>query len=326
MSAAQQIEDQAARWLMQREQPGWDDTEQQAFDAWLQESMAHKAAFWRLEYGWRRADRIGTLGDAARIERPAFQRRWLRAAWRPLALAASIALIFATFVQFRQGGQQVQIAQQTITTALGGHKLVPLADGSRIELNTATVLHAAVTREKREVWLDSGEAYFEVAHSKEHPFVVYAGPRTITVLGTKFSVRRDGDKVTVSVLEGRVRVDEAMPGKTAEQSSSSTVTTGDIMVADRGALLVAAKSPEQVEGRLAWRDGMLSFDQTSLVDVAAEFNRYNARKLVIADRDTAAIRIGGTFRASNVEGFTRLLHQAYGLRVDEKANEVRISN
>jgi transmembrane sensor len=65
---------------------------------------------------------------------------------------------------------------------------------------------------------------------------------------------------------------------------------------------------------------------TNLADVAAEFNRYNDRKLVIADDDARAIRIGGTFQASNVEAFVRLLHDAYGLRIDEARDEVKVSS
>ncbi|MFA6118212.1 MAG: FecR domain-containing protein [Sphingomonas sp.] len=71
---------------------------------------------------------------------------------------------------------------------------------------------------------------------------------------------------------------------------------------------------------------MLSFDQAKLADVAAEFNRYNDHKLVIADSNAAAIRIGGTFQASNVQVFARLLRDAYGLRIDRMGDEVTISS
>lgn len=325
-----QIEEQAARWLMRRGEPEWNAGDQAALDGWLSQSMAHKAAYWRLEHGWRQADRIGSLGDAVTPARRPFRESWARRAWQPLAIAASIALVVvAVGSQFRtpakEGGVEVAHAQ-TITTTVGARKFVPLDDGSRIELNTATVLRAAVTPESREVWLDQGEAYFEVRHSDRIPFVVHAGPRTITVLGTRFSVRRDGGKVTVSVVEGRVRVEDTKPSPGVRAGSSSIITGGDVAITEGSSTLVAAKSPERVENTLAWRDGMLTFDQVTIGEAAAEFNRYNLRKIVIDDPAVAAIRIGGTFRATNVDAFVRLLHDAYGLQIRIDGNEVRISN
>lgn len=322
------IEDRAAHWVMRREEADWSDAEQVELDAWLAESMAHKAAFWRLEHAWRQADRIGSLGQiaAAPTRRP-LSESWIGRKWLPMAIAASLLLVFgAGVIQLRAipGAPAVDQPRQTIATRVGGHTVVPLDDGSRIELNTATLLRASVTPERREVWLDQGEAYFEVKHSDHVPFVVYAGPRTVTVLGTKFLVRRDGDKVTVSVIEGRVRVDEVVPK--GEIGSSSTVTTGDVAIAEGNSTLVAAKSPERVESALAWRDGMLTFDQVTLGEAATEFNRYNERKLVIAEPQIANIKIGGTFLASNVDAFVRLLHDAYGLDAKVSGNEVVITN
>ena len=84
---------------------------------------------------------------------------------------------------------------------------VRLADGTQVELNTNTRLHADVNGLSRTVMLDSGEAYFDVVHDAKRPFTVYAGNRRITDIGTKFSVFRDGDDVRVTVREGKVRVD-----------------------------------------------------------------------------------------------------------------------
>lgn len=199
------------------------------------------------------------------------------------------------------------VADATFNTPIGGRRTVPLSDGSKVEMNTATVLRTAVTDESREIWLDKGEAYFEVAHHKGRPFVVHAGSRTVTVLGTKFSVRRDGEKVTVSVVEGKVRVDDA----NAQAMPAAIITAGDVAIARGPSTLLTARSEERVENALAWRDGMLKFDQSSLGEAATEFNRYNRKRIEITDSETANIRIGGTFQASNVDAFVRLLRDAY---------------
>ena len=321
MTARDDIEARAARWVLRREEPGWSAADQKALDAWLAESMAHKAAYWRLEHGWRQADRIGALGDVPQIG-PNRRRSVSAGTWRVAAIAASILLVFFA-VGYQVLAPRWTPEVQTVATPLGGRKLVALDDGSRIELNTQTRLRTAVTATDRQVWLDQGEAYFEVKHSETVPFVVHAGPRTVTVLGTKFVVRRNGDDVTVSVVEGRVRVSEARRDDAA--ASSSVLVTGDVAVANGPAILIAKKPETAIESALAWRTGMLSFDRSSLAEVAGEFNRYNARKLVIADPEVAKMRIGGTFQASNVDAFARLLHSAYGLQVEESGANVKIS-
>ena len=80
---------------------------------------------------------------------------------------------------------------QTISTAVGGHKLVKLSDGSRIELNTDTVIR--IKGWQRTVMLAKGEAFFEIKHDALHPFTVDVAGQRITDLGTKFVVRRKPD-------------------------------------------------------------------------------------------------------------------------------------
>ena len=321
MNAANALEQQAAEWLVRREESEWSAADEAALDAWLQESLAHKAAFWRLEHGWRQADRIGALGLDAPEPVPA--RGWMDS-WWPLAAAASLSavLVMAGIASDRTTPVPV-VAPTHFATPVGGRRTIPLVDGSKVELNTATVVRAAVNDRHRDVWLDKGEAYFEVAHLAGRPFVVHAGSRTVTVLGTKFSVRRDGGKVTVSVIEGRVRIDDA---DQPDDVPTAIITAGDVAIAQGPSTLLSAKSQEGVAAALGWRDGILNFDRTSLADAAAEFNRYNSKQIVIADAETGEIRIGGTFQASNVEAFVRLLHEAYGLRVTATSNQVKLSS
>jgi transmembrane sensor len=233
--------------------------------------------------------------------------------WQATALAASILL---AVVWVGLHSWPVSVPQQhadTFDTDIGGHRIVALVDGSHIEMNTATRLRTLISDRRRDVWLDRGEAFFEVAHIEGRLFVVHAGPRTITVVGTQFSVRRDMDKVTVAVLKGRVRVEDPMRG---ESSATTTVTPGDVAIGEGSSTLVTSKPITAIEDKLTWRDGRLVFAATSLAEVADEFNRYNHRRLVISDPAVAAIRISGTFKASNVEAFVRLLKQAYGLKVE----------
>jgi transmembrane sensor len=316
MTRAQEIEAKAAEWLTRREQPEWSQADQAALDAWLDASMSHKAAFWRLEHTWQVADRIGALSAQDIAVRPRRKRlpvKW----WQAGALAASLLLAVAVVGLRSRPALSPQPSVSTFDTGIGGHRIVPLADGSRIELNTATILRTLISRKRRDVWLDRGEAYFEVAHIEGSTFVVHAGPRMITVVGTQFSVRRDDDKVTVAVVTGRVLVEDTMPGA---PRASITVTAGDVAIGLGSSTMVVSKPVAAVEEKLTWRDGRLVFDGTSLAEVADDFNRYNHQQLLISDPSVAAIRISGTFKASNVEAFVRLLKEAYGLKVEMTAD------
>jgi len=305
-------------WVMRRGEPDWSDADAEALDAWLDESAAHQAAFWRLDHGWREADRIAALG-------PAQGRRPMLASptWRHVAIAASVVVVLSFgALQLRETEQPAPVPLQAFTTEVGGRKLVPLRDGSQIELNTATALRASIDTRRREVWLDRGEAYFSVRHDPAKPFVVHAGDKSITVLGTRFSVRREGDKIRVAVSEGRVKLDAETP---SALTRPEYVSRGTIAVAEGNSVLVARSSGQAVEADLAWRDGMIRFDQTTLAEAAAEFNRYNRRQLLVGDQETAAIRIGGSFQASNTEAFARLLQRAYGLQVEIVGQDIQIS-
>ncbi|HVJ00651.1 MAG TPA: FecR domain-containing protein [Sphingomonas sp.] len=324
MTDARSARDRAAAWILARERDDWSDRDQAALDAWLAKSDLNKAAFWRLEHSWREVDRIAALGGGTRVarRRRAFGPRQRPRTWAALtALAASAAVVIGLSLhEVRPGAGEPVVATATFATEVGRHRALGLSDGSRVELNTDTRVRTAIARDRRAVWLDKGEAFFEVAHRDGVPFVVHAGPREITVLGTKFSVRRVGDKVTVWVREGRVRVDNA---DHATAARPAIVTAGGGALSDGAATLITSISPERVEQALSWREGMLSFDHERLGDIALEFNRYNRKKIVV-DTDAAGIRIGGTFPALEPVAFARLLRDAYALEIEESDSAVKI--
>lgn len=322
MTRPDDVEARAAFYVMRREEPGWSEQDEAALTAWLGESMAHKAAYWRLAHGWEQADRIRALGPQASLG----ETRWRLGAWPALMVAATLiaAAIVSIFTVFSQ--PPAAVAPTAFRTSIGQTRHIGLPDGSKVQLNTATIVRASLTAARREVWLDRGEAFFDVTHEGGRPFVVHAGPRTITVMGTKFAVRRDGDSVTVTVVEGRVRIDPVDPGPASSETGAQILGQGERALVRGNATLLTARSIERVEGELAWRQGNLSFEQSTLAEAAAEFNRYNRRRIVVTDPEIASIRIGGTFQASNADAFIRLLKEAYGLRVVERGDEVVISH
>jgi transmembrane sensor len=320
MSARNEIEEAAAYWLV-RQAEGLSSDEQARFEAWLDAAPEHRTAFWRLEYSWDKAGRLvalrspDTLADVIAESPPSAPPRRTLPRWG-VGLAAALALVVLATTT------ALWPRPTTYATHTGERRLVALSDGSRVELNTETRLRASMSSEGREAWLDKGEAYFEVAHDASRPFTVHLGDRTVRVLGTRFSVRRDGDHVRVLVAEGRVR----LSGPEAEAGSKPVILVrGDVATGLGASVLQSRTSVQRVEDQLAWRRGLLVFDQITLSDAAAEFNRYNQTQLEVLDAQTANIRIGGSFEATNVEAFVRLLRSAYGLEIARDDETVKIS-
>ena len=94
------------------------------------------------------------------------------------------------------------------------------------------------------------------------------------------------------------------------------------MTCFRNGVLVRSVPVADAERYLEWREGFLTFDDTSLAEAAAEFNRFNARKLELADATVAGLRVGGNFRWSNAEGFARLLEQGFPVRVERHPERI----
>ncbi|WP_312054064.1 FecR family protein [Brevundimonas diminuta] len=320
MSARNEIEDTAAYWLV-RQADGLSSEEQARLDAWLNAAAEHKTVFWRLEYIWEKTGRLvalrgpDTLAEAVTEAPPPAMPRRVRPRW-VAGLAAALAVIVLSSAAL------LWPRPAHYATDTGERRLVALSDGSRVELNTETRLRTAMSPDSREAWLDKGEAYFEVVHDASRPFTVHMGARSVHVLGTRFSVRRDGDKVQVLVAEGRVR----LSGSKADPVSRPVVLDrGDVATGMGASVLQSRTSDQHVDDQLAWRRGLLVFDQITLADAAVEFNRYNQTQLKVLDSQTAAIRIGGSFEATNVEAFVRLLQSAYGLKIDRDDETVKIS-
>jgi transmembrane sensor len=345
MDSSIQIEQTAAAWLARRDGDEWTDADQAQLGSWLDASIAHRVAFIRLEAAWRQALRLKALGAGAPVGVIPAPARWRFSPFfnrarsssvptavvdadRPLststravklrrwALAASIILTVGVLVW---SGDFLR-ARQSYSTAVGGLASVPMSDGSKVTLNTNSEIRVAVTDTERHVDLEQGEAFFQVAKDPSRPFVVRAGDERIIAVGTQFSVRRDANSVQVIVTEGRVRVEQA-GGKSARVPPAE-LSAGSVARSGGEGVLIQRKPVREVEDYLSWRSGYLIFRETSLAEAVAEFNRYNARKIVIEDSAVAEIRIGGNFRSDNVEAFLRLLQDGFDVHVENRGEQL----
>lgn len=355
MSDSLQIERSAAAWLARRDAGAWSADDQAQMAAWLARSPAHRVAFIRLEYAWQQSARLKALAAgtdhhpaSARIKPPVpaapgtsdgppaarasaaarqddRQRspaRLIRHPVRYLAAAAMLLLVLSAGWGWQH---YAKVSTADYQTAVGSLDTVKLADGSSVTLNSNSHVHVALSHGKRVVDLRQGEAFFEVAKNPNRPFIVRAGTRRVTAVGTAFAVRRDGAGLRVVVTHGLVRLEtDNTPG--TPRQASALLPAGSVAVADTSGVLVRSDSLQQVRDFLAWRDGYLSFHNTTLANAVAEFNRYNTRQIVIDDPAVAAMRVGGNFRWSNADAFVRLLEQGFPIRVVQRGDTLALQH
>ena len=310
------IETSAATWIQRRYFWEWNEQDQADFNAWLAQSLAHRAAYLRLEAVWQRTERLVALRSQQTREVAEPKRDRLRRLLTEMAIA--FAVVGALGVGVTQFLNVPRV--KTYQTTVGGHETLAFQDGSQIELNTDTVLRAAFNSGHRMVWLDKGEAYFQIVHDSKHPLVVMAAGHRVTDIGTKFLVRRDSDRLEVELVEGRAGFD------TSESAAASrTLNPGDVVVASGNSVSFRKKTTQALSDELGWQHGVLVFHHATLAEAAAEFNRYNDRKLVIADAASARLTIVGTFRTNDLPGFIDVSQSIFGLRIEKRGDETVIS-
>lgn len=301
------VDEAAADWIARRDRGGWTAEDQAAFDRWLAASTHNRVAWLRLNAAWHKA---GELRAVEMTRKPA--PRWRRPAYAAAALAASLLVgVFAA----------VELGPQTYSTKVGGSRAEMLEDGSRLELNTDSRASVRQTDDLRVVKLDRGEAYFTVSRDRR-PFVVEAGDYSVAASDGAFSVFRQGGRVLVAVESGRVAVRRRdLPAGAAQP-----------VICNAGALLEARPeatrlmlSPSRVDKLLSWRRGLVTFDDSRLSDVVAEFNRYNKTQLVITDPSLAEAKVGGAFRPTNVDAFVRILGQDLGVTAKREDGRILLA-
>jgi transmembrane sensor len=314
-SGGDAIRQQAAEWLIRRrDDESWKVEDDALLNAWLDKSPAHAIAFWRLEDVWAKADRLGALRRP--IREPAADHT------RTAIFKATAAVVIGVALAAGAARSLMAERSQSYETPLGGREVLTLRDGSQIELNTSTRLRISDRTDRREIWLDRGEAFFDVKHDAQRPFIVIAGDHQVIDLGTKFVMRRDSERLQVAVVEGDVRLNR-QAGQ--PHAGSAVLSAGDVATATATALSVTKRTTAALNEELGWRRGVLVFRHTTLADAVAEFNRYNQKKLTIADPSVKRLRIGGTFPTANVEGFADAAREILKLHVTRNDDETIIS-
>jgi transmembrane sensor len=307
------VEALASRWFARKRSGEMTPAEAAELETWLAADPEHRALFDQAEYWWGAANalrgdpEILKLREEVARTRAAPPRRY----WIGGAVAASLmAAVFGGWQAMDAGLIPTPAAlvngEQTFRTGVGQTATVRLRDGSVVTLDTDTVLRARETADRRSIRLARGQAFFKVAKDQNRPFMVAAGDKVVTAVGTAFSVRVQKRAVEVTLVEGKVRVEEADRASAATprkpgQIAATEMKPGSKLVAveDKGWVL----KPVDTGKATSWLEGQLIFEDRPLGEVAAELNRYSERKIVIAEASVARTPITGAFATGDVEAF-----------------------
>jgi transmembrane sensor len=323
-----EIDTAAADWAVRVDEGPLDQQGQAELDAWLAGDSRRLGAYARARAVFAHARRVKALG-------PDFDPDvYSEANLRPVEGRESVVSMLADEddVDHRPtrrrllilGGSAVAAgaigmigvgwpaAAQTYRTGKGEVRLVPLTDGSSITLNTSSEVRVRLGGDERHVELVQGEALFDVARDPRRPFLVEAGDTEVKAIGTSFTVRRLGTQpVQVLVRQGVVEI--ARPAQPAIRPQR--VAANVQAVAPPAAPIVETPlAPQAVSRQLAWREGMLSFEDMPLRDAATEFARYSDVRITFSDPAIGNETVTGLYAANNPRGFARSAALSLGLQ------------
>ena len=321
---AQRINEEAALWLAKRDR-GLTPEEQDLYLQWLRADLRHASAMRQqaavLErmmqlYNWQPGQSSSPNAD---LFKPKQKRKGLLISFGLIAAAALLVIGFFVF-ESNQSSDQLLEANKSY---LKLNQEMILSDGSRVQLKDGSNVIVNYTPQERRVRLTGGEAQFNVSKDQARPFYVEVAGIQVRAVGTAFNVKLDDSAVEVLVTEGKVKVLSQSHLNTDNKILVPMLAAGEKAVVQLANLtsvsrpVVTPLTQDEVNRQLDWQAPRLNFHETTLADAVAEFNRLNIhRQIVIADPSINTIKIGGTFRSDNVEGFVRLLNSTLGIKSD----------
>ena len=274
-----------------------------AFSAWLGADPKHRREYAACEFAW------GLAGEAHIATRPQ-RRRAPFARVAAAALAASLAAIAVGSWVFRTPTPPL-----VYRTGPGEQRIVRLADGSQVNINTRSRLEVRIDRRHRDLRLVTGEAFFDVVKDAARPFIVATDIGSARAVGTRFNVLVYAERVEVSTEEGKVLVQP--PDAT---SSGVLATAGTRAILARG-MRQAAIDRADLNRIDNWRARRLEFDRVPLSEVLAEFSRYTLLPIRAATPAVGQVSVSAVLKVGDIDALKATLNAAFGLDVVPQANE-----
>jgi len=324
--------DEAAEWHVTLQDPELGEAELHAWSRWMEASPENARAFDDIGRLWEAAGQLDddavtrARADAAAqaVEAPAGRpggmpagspgaprRRARRAAFGWAAGLAAVLVVACTAWLL---GRQPPVAfdERVVSTAIGERRQLQLGDGSTVDLDAASEVVVRFNRDARGVTLLRGRAYFDVAHDPGREFTVVAGDVTSRAVGTAFAVaRRDDGSITVTVTQGRVRVESpASPGRSSLLEAGSDQRIA--YTPGRG-----LEGPHDLNAGFAtaWRTGTVVYQSEPLSRVIDDLNRHSRRPIRLLDPSLAAVEVTGLWQLGDIDAWIEGLAKSLQLDV-----------
>jgi transmembrane sensor len=179
----------------------------------------------------------------------------------------------------------------TVKSEKPGRRFINLPDGSSVILNENSKIELSKnfnSNGKREVYL-YGEAYFDITHDADHPFIVHTGKIKTTVLGTAFNIKANpGSKlITVTVTRGKVKVGD-------DEHTYNVIVPDEQVVFDQ-VLSNHIKKPIKAVSVIEWTNEDMYFDDVSMKDVANQLQDRFDVKIIFSNEQIKSCKFSATF-------------------------------
>jgi transmembrane sensor len=304
----------AAEWVARLDARGTPQ-EWASLEAWLAIDWHNRVSFERARAMWTLLD--APASEAGGVEtticaRPPRMNRRVAIA----GMAAALGVGGAGFLLPRPSH-----ARQ-LSTGTGEIRSFDLRGRASLQLDTETHVEVDDREDMTVVSIARGAVWFRVLPSGAPPLVVETSLLRLDTRGADFGFFHAQDDV-ILVSGGRVDVGPRHNG------GWMPVSMGAGMRAHRRpggkTLDLSAVAQAEIDRALAWREGRIELNGTSVIDAAALFNRYNKRKLLVGDGPLAQEMLVGRFDARRPEDFAKALVAAFGARADYEPNLIRIT-
>jgi transmembrane sensor len=308
--SSERFRSEAAEWFARLRGPHT-ERDLAAFDAWREGHAERQSAYDRLLRRWDQTAflRHSDVGRRRNLEVVFHGAR--RSPRR--ALAATIAALAVISLAGLFVTQRSQAHSFHYVNPVGKVREIDLADGSRLTLDTDSVVDARFSPASRDLILSRGRARFEVAHGDSRPFIVRAAGSIITAGNSSFGVAIDEGNVDVMLLRGIAEVDSPSLGSTSPVVRRHLASGEQLMSAARQSL----PRPVPIDlASLQWASGSLSFEDTELGEAARQLNRYSGSKLIVDDADITNLRVTGVFHSTDNFAFARAVAAIFRLAVE----------
>ena len=299
--------------------------EQKAVEAWLNAAPANRKYFEDIKRIWSEssdaAESLAVDTDAAwqrvqqRIHEPPKQLtvKWLSIA-NIMKIAAAILILFGA-IKFFDGDSSTLQEKQIVASAAVLQDT--LSDGSKVSLNKKSSLTTVFSKKERRVKM-SGEAFFDVAHDTEKPFVIEVKSLEIKVVGTSFNVDNlsETGKVIVVVETGKVLLRGANGAEIYIEKGEKAiydVATGQF-----------ERTKNEDKNVTAYKTNRLDFDRTTLKDAVKQINQLFDAQVEIASPEIENCPINSTYiKGDNLEDyFTDIIGESVNLKVEKMGDKI----